>query len=217
MHGKRRATGANVDASCGVTFKIKGRQEMRFDTTKFPFLDFRDKKQFLRQINEIKGFFATVNPQLEQVFELGRRLKETFIELDPLIEELTAKICPYCGNVCCANRHGFPEYADIIAIMAMKEEVPHYDLDVDERAICQFLTGTGCVLPRFRRPYRCTWYFCDPMLLEVDMGPIKRYREFLRLVTGLGERRSELLQCFFDIFRERFVGNDPPGQSSNHT
>ena len=186
---------------------------MGFDTTRFPFLDFRDEIKFHKQITEIKRFFHENSHNLGHVIELGKGLKSIFLQLDPIIDELTAKICPYCGNVCCANRHGFPEYADIIAILAMGEDVPQYDLMVDERAICQFLSKNGCILPRFRRPYRCTWYFCDPMLIEVDTGPIKRYREFLNLVTRLGEQRGELLQCFFEIYRENFKKNDPSGKS----
>lgn len=189
---------------------------MGFDTTRFPFLNFRNEVQFSRQVGEIKNFFKKYAHLLPEVFTHGQGLKETFLELDPLIDELTANVCPYCGNVCCANRHGFPEYADVITMIAMGEELPPYDLHVDERAICQFLAQNGCVLPRYRRPYRCTWYFCDPMLLEVDTGPIKRYREFLRLVTQLGERRGELLHCFFEIYRENFR-EDASSSQSPHT
>lgn len=175
---------------------------MSFDTTKLPFLNFRDEKQFNDQIQELKKYFRSNENALIEVFKKGDELKEIFIEMDPMLQELTQKICPYCGNVCCANRHGLPEFADIVAFLAMKEEPPTYKLNVDLRAICQFLSKKGCILPRYRRPYRCTWYFCEPMLLEVDIGPIKRYKEFLRLVKAIAQKRGELLQEFYQIYRE---------------
>ncbi len=186
---------------------------MGFDTTRFPFLNFRDEAAFWRDIERLKKFFQNYREELQGVFKKGAELKAAFLELDPLVEELTNKICPYCGTVCCANRHGFPEFADIVSMLAMEEEIPKYDLGVDERDLCQFLSRSGCILPRYRRPYRCTWYFCDPMLVEVDIGPIKRYRNFLRLVTLLSQKRGELLEEFFKIYMEKARPNDPPGKS----
>lgn len=99
-----------------------------FDTTTLPYLDFRDKSRFFKCIEELEDFFQRNREVLAPVFQRARNYYMAFQKMDPFIQSYTTKICPYCGSVCCANRHGFPEYADIVGILAMGFRVPHYDL-----------------------------------------------------------------------------------------
>ena len=173
-----------------------------FDTTKFPRLNFRDKEQFLACISSLQDFFEGNRTMLTPVFQKGEEFKNAFKQIDPFIQRYTAETCPLCGNVCCANRHGFPEYADIVGFLAMGLDIPVYDLDVDEGALCQFIGEKGCILPRPQRPYRCTWYFCDPLLVQIDLGPIKEYRHFISCVQELSARRGSLLNTFVETCTE---------------
>ncbi len=172
-----------------------------FDTTVFPKLDFRDPDRFWQMVEEIKQFFRDHESEMDVVRQKARQFRQAFAIMDPFIQEYTAKVCPYCGNVCCCNKHGYPEFADVVGILAMGGRIPSYDLSVDEGALCQFIGEKGCVLPRTERPYRCTWYFCEPLLLQIEIGPPKQYREFTLDVQYMGHARAELLQAFYELWQ----------------
>ena len=175
-----------------------------FDTTVFPKLDYKKPDEFWRKIKELEEFFKKNKDNLADLFQQGRLLKEAFNKLDGLIESYTSKTCPYCGTVCCANKFGFPEYADVVAFLALGLKIPQYDLAVDEEAICQFIGDKGCVLSRPNRPYRCTWYFCDPLLLQLEIGPAKKYRSFIADLQNLSKARGDLMRLFYPIWKEAF-------------
>ncbi len=171
-----------------------------FDTTVFPKLDYKNPRKFWKQIKELERFFSNHKEDLSQVIENVPALRAAFDKLDPLIQSYTAKVCPYCGTVCCANKFGFPEFADVVCFLAMDLDIPRYDLDVDEEAICQFIGEKGCVLPRIQRPYRCTWYFCDPLLVQLEIGPARHYRSFVADLQELSMARGKLLEAFYTIW-----------------
>jgi len=177
-----------------------------FDTTVFPKLDFRNPPEFWKTVEEIKNFFREHQDEMGLVHEKAIQFSKAFAIMDPFIQKYTAKVCPYCGTVCCCNKHGFPEFADVVAIIAMGGKVPQYDLSVDERALCQFIGEKGCVLPRVERPYRCTWYFCEPLLLQIEIGPAKNYREFTLDVMYMGHSRAELLHAFYQLWQQKKAG-----------
>ncbi len=174
-----------------------------FDTTVFPRLDYKDPKGFWRQIDELVEFFSSNSQELSMVKSSVPALVAAFDKLDPLIQSYTAKVCPYCGTVCCANKFGFPEFADVVVFLSLGLDIPDYNLDVDEEAICQFIGEKGCVLPRIQRPYRCTWYFCDPLLVQLEIGPAKDYRSFISDLQELSRARGELLRYFYEVWQEK--------------
>ena len=173
-----------------------------FDTTVFPRLDFRNPEEFWKTVQEIKKFFKDHEAEMSVVNDKAHQFKQAYAIMDPFIQKYTAEVCPYCGNVCCCNKHGFPEFADVVAILAMGGKVPEYDLSVDEGALCQFIGEKGCVLPRIERPYRCTWYFCEPLLLQIEIGPPKQYREFVQDVQYMGHARAELMEAFYHLWQK---------------
>ncbi len=173
-----------------------------FDTTVFPRLDYKNQEAFCSIIEGLKDLFLNNRSIIEPVLEKAPAYQKALGKLDPLIQSYTARVCPYCGTVCCANKFGFPEFADVVVFLALGLDVPRYDLDVDEEAICQFIGEKGCVLPRIQRPYRCTWYFCDPLLVQLEIGPAKDYRNFIKDLQGLSSARGEVLRTFYQIWKE---------------
>ena len=173
-----------------------------FDTTVFPKLDYRKPDRFWKTIRFLQDFFSAHLDRLDTVLEKAGLMKRCFDDFDPFIQHYTSEVCPYCGTVCCANKFGFPEFADIVSFLSLGLPVPSYDLNVDEEAICQFIGEKGCVLPRIQRPYRCTWYFCDPLMIQIDIGPAKHYRKFIQDVQDLSQARGDLMREFFPIWKE---------------
>lgn len=174
-----------------------------FDTTVFPRLNFHSPDEFWGLIDRLKIFFESNCKGLPAIIEKTERLKAAFDRVDPFVQSYTAQVCPYCATVCCAMRHGIPEFADIVGFLAMGLDVPDYDLARDIGGRCQFMDKTGCSLSRIERPYRCTWYFCDPLLKQIEIGPVPHYRLFIKDVEGLASARGELIAAFYEIWSRR--------------
>ncbi len=131
----------------------------------------------------------------------AQELRQLLIEVSPLIEEHTARVCPACEEVCCRQRHGLFTPADRAYLDALGEPVPAHAADRPLDGPCQFLGPTGCAKPRWQRAWRCTWFFCSPLLQALEEGPQRKARalsaaleRIARLSAGFeqpspGERR----------------------------
>ena len=171
-----------------------------FDTSVFPKLDYDRPDRFNCALKDMENFFVSFEKELQPVREKALIYKEAFFNLDSFIQSFTSSICPYCGTVCCAHQHGLPELADIVGLLAMDLKIPEYDLSLERGGMCQFMGEKGCVLPRHHRPYRCTWYFCDPLLVQIEIGPPRQYRTFIKDVEGLAKARGNMLSEFYPLW-----------------
>jgi hypothetical protein len=125
---------------------------------------------------------------------IAERLKQVLIESSPLIEEYTAAVCPDCSAVCCKQKHGVLPEKDIRYLRAVGIEMPPRDETRPLEGPCELMGLQGCVHPRWMRPFRCTWYFCGPLLAALNEGPQKKtrhltavLREMVSLYGGLSE------------------------------
>lgn len=122
----------------------------------------------------------------------ARELKRLLIEHSHLIEEYTAVACPDCIDVCCRQKHCLFREKDIVYLTALGEEVPVRDETTPPDGPCQFMDPTGCSLPRWRRPFRCTWFFCEPLLNALRDAPVKRSRELSKALQEMADLYGEL-------------------------
>jgi hypothetical protein len=134
----------------------------------------------------------TMSPQRTE----AEKLKELLIQLSPLIEHFTAQVCPDCTDVCCRQKRAFPDREDRAFITALNEQLPEPDPARPPDGPCQFMSTTGCVRPRWLRPWRCTWYFCNPLLDAMQKGRQKDTRALSALIRQVIEIRSRFSQPF---------------------
>ncbi len=126
--------------------------------------------------------------------EAARRLKQLLIETSPLIEEYTRQVCPSCADVCCRQRHGLFTSGDRAYLSALGDAIPPHDPSRPPDGPCQFLTGSGCAKPRWQRAWKCTWYFCKPLLRALDEGPQKQARRLSAALEEMGRLTRALLE-----------------------
>jgi hypothetical protein len=124
----------------------------------------------------------------EQSAAAAKKLKKLLIESSLLIEEYTASVCPACTDVCCRQKHGLYQERDSIFLHAMGEKVPERDAARPLEGPCEAMGPSGCILPRWKRPFKCTWYFCEPLLAALDSGPPRK----ARLLSALLQEMSDL-------------------------
>jgi len=114
----------------------------------------------------------------------ANHLKQLLVETSPLIEEYTAAVCPTCVAVCCRQKHGTHCERDLAYLRSLGTPAPFLDADRDPDGPCQFMGQAGCSLPRWTRAFKCTWFFCKPLLAAMDEGEPRKAR---RLSAALQE------------------------------
>lgn len=119
----------------------------------------------------------------------AEKLKKLLIGSSPRIEEYTAAICPACTDVCCRQRHGLYRERDVTYLRALGIAVPERDPAKPLDGPCESMGPRGCILPRWMRPFKCTWYFCDPLIKAMNEGPQRQARR-------LTEDMEEMLRCY---------------------
>jgi len=124
---------------------------------------------------------------------LAHELRQTFDLISPFIERHTSIVCPRCKDVCCIDKHGRYDRDDILFLKALGIERLVEDNALRETDPCRYLTEEGCSLPRWRRPFRCTYFFCDPLLKSLQGDDPKFYRTFVDYLQHLISVRGRLL------------------------
>ena len=150
----------------------------------------------------IEQVFSRHGDRLSPVRYHARNFASLIQEADPFIQESTGKVCPKCEHVCCINKHSYHTHFDVLYLRALGETVPSHMKGIADSKPCQFLSPGGCRLGRFLRPYRCTWYFCTPLLEHIRNTPARRYRAFISCLEQISLEREVLLAAFLGIARE---------------
>ena len=123
-------------------------------------------------------------------FLIANQLKRLLIESSDLFEEYTSRVCPDCTDVCCRQKHGIYGEGDMRYLKALDEQIPRRDLSRPGEGPCEAMGPRGCVQPRWLRPFKCTWYICEPLIAALDEGPQQKARKL-----------SDLMQEMMDLNR----------------
>ena len=126
-----------------------------------------------------------------RIDEAGR-LQQLLVESSPLIEVYTRELCPGCSNVCCRQKHGIYRERDLIYLNALGIAIPARDPARPPDGPCEALGDRGCIHPRWLRPFKCTWYFCEPLLEAMNDGPQKKARALSRVM-------KEMIECYDEL------------------
>jgi hypothetical protein len=118
----------------------------------------------------------------------AQKLKQLLIASSPLIEEYTAAVCPGCVDVCCRQKHGTHCSRDLAYLLALGTPVPPLDAARDPDGPCQFMGQAGCTLPRWTRAFKCTWFFCEPLLAALNEGDPRKARRLSAALQKMVDR-----------------------------
>jgi hypothetical protein len=168
-----------------------------------------------------QGNSGTLPDLIEQVFrrcgsDLGivkahaRHFARLIEKVDPFIQKSTEVVCPECRQVCCINKHSYHTHFDVLYMRALGAKTPRHEAGIADSDPCQFLSPHGCKLGRFLRPYRCTWYFCTPLLEYIRNSPVRQYRAFVSCLEEISRERELLLTAFVGIAKEHSLAIDIP-------
>ncbi len=122
----------------------------------------------------------------------AQRLKKLLIDSSPLIEEYTAAVCPACTDICCKQKHGQYGERDRHYLRSLEERIPDRDPSRPLEGPCEAMGSFGCAHPRWLRPFRCTWWFCEPLLAALNAGPPRKMRRLSSLLQEMSDLYGEL-------------------------
>ncbi|WDP89884.1 MAG: hypothetical protein HUN04_09255 [Desulfobacter sp.] len=135
---------------------------------------------------------------LGPVRSLARRIEMRFHRMAGDLDSLCARTCPGCTDNCCQRAVIWYDFRDLLYLYFSPDGGPDRMPDrqiVKSGDLCPHLGAAGCRLPRDRRPFVCTWYFCpaqkseaaglalNEAVLEIKAARIDMEAEFCR-ITG---------------------------------
>jgi len=122
----------------------------------------------------------------------AKNLRQLLIESSPLIENYTRELCPVCTDVCCRQKHGIYRERDILYLTALGTAIPARDPARPLDGPCEAIGERGCTHPRWLRPFKCTWYFCEPIVLAMQDQPQRSTRALTAVMTEMIRLYDEL-------------------------
>lgn len=126
--------------------------------------------------------------------DTAEKLKQLLIDSSALIEEYTTAVCPGCRDVCCKQKHGLYQRKDVRYLQDLGVAVPRRDPARPLEGSCEAMGPQGCMQPRWLRPFKCTWFFCEPLLAALNRGPQKGARK----ITSVMQEMIDLYQALPD-------------------
>lgn len=127
------------------------------------------------------------------------RIKTLYERVSPLIEEYTCRVCPDCDYICCRARHyRYDEYDRVflegLGAWRTLEDPSGGSASDGEDSLCPMLSAQGCRLKRWQRPFRCTWFFCDALLTEMDRISAYSEEHVFGIIREIQYLRGSLLE-----------------------
>lgn len=159
-------------------------------------------KNPLELLKETDTFLVSHKILKSELKSKAQQLLYMINEIDNTIQDITSRVCIDCTDVCCINKHGYYEFSDIIYICLIEEDMPFFRNDLTDTEPCQFLSQKGCSLSRFKRPFRCNWYFCSDLIRFIGMYGKKRGRTLSKTMQSIIDIRSEIIETFFRCINE---------------
>ncbi|UCE78797.1 MAG: hypothetical protein JSV13_09865 [Nitrospiraceae bacterium] len=148
---------------------------------------------------------AVCNSNSNDLYRIRKRARELFqfIKMaDPFIQKHTEAVCAVCTGVCCMNKHAYYEHEDIIYILSLGLETPVFGNSGVDSDPCQFMGSHGCTVSRPLRPYRCTWFFCTPLLASMHNDSAVVYRKFIGSLEEMTRKRKDMLNAFIELVQK---------------
>ena len=153
------------------------------------------------------GAFVTQNRKAgRRLGGPGARIREILEEMEPVLEQACAAVCPGCTDVCCARATIWYDFKDLLYLFFTGSDTgrlpgPGFP-DGQIRKVkepgggqtCVHLGPDGCSQPRIRRPFVCTWYLCpdQKQWLRTQPGSMETLESGLARIKALRQEMAGL-------------------------
>jgi hypothetical protein len=137
--------------------------------------------------------------RLDQVKKAAGSIKNLVASIDLPLDRLCQKTCAQCLASCCLVADVSYDFKDLLFIHLVDQVIPPGQPRQTAHDVCRYLGMEGCLLPRFERPWICTWYICaaqKKFLADHDEIPQTR---LLSVIEQVGMLRKQMEVLFINI------------------
>ena len=168
---------------------------------KEPFIPWNTGKLWSEVNDSIRHLCKLHQNKLQLTNKYTRQLHENLTSVFSEMDLLCGTTCVSCKETCCSVAKLWYDFKDLIFLHITGIQIPNAQPLNEYKEVCRYLSPTGCILDRMRRPWICTHYLChtqtaylrkhDRTLLkniDVCLIKIKRLRndmeeEFIKVTT----------------------------------
>lgn len=126
-----------------------------------------------------------------RIREIAGQIRYGYQQLDNPMNLLCGSSCINCREICCQRATLWYDLPDLLFIYLISAKLPPKQISRVADGACCNLGSTGCVLPRWQRPFICSWYLCGAQQLELRSVP-----EGDHLKEQIGHLRESRKQLF---------------------
>lgn len=152
-------------------------------------IPWQDQAEWQRKLASLKAGRGTGRRDQHDLMAIAGRVRELYNRLDPLLDTLCQRSCPSCIDICCARATVWYDEKDLLFLTLTGIGLPDRQIHRIKGGACSCLGAHGCRLPRWRRPFICTWYICPAQkTLHQSVGSQVR-----KLIEELKAERARLV------------------------
>lgn len=123
--------------------------------------------------------------------KIAGKISQCYQKLEDPMERLCGASCSSCQEVCCLRATLWYDLSDLLFIQLISAALPARQIYRLPTGACCNLGEAGCRLPRWRRPFICSWYLCGAQQAALRAVP-ERQRP-TEHIEQLRELRKQLL------------------------
>jgi len=134
-----------------------------------------DTFQTWREVHASLDHLLQIDPcSKSNVLFLAESIEAQINSLEPVLSELCTQTCPQCFHPCCEKATVRYDLRDLVYLHLLHKGLPLYQPKPEPGLPCYMLGKNGCTLPRYMRPFICTWYLC-PQQMELIRSSSRKY------------------------------------------
>jgi hypothetical protein len=138
---------------------------------------------------------AELHPLRRQAARLVQGLETLF----PVLDCLCVRTCPACHDPCCLRARPWFDFRDLLLMHLAGLSTPLLQTLGDGTSRCRYAGPLGCTLPRYSRPWICTWYICPAQKELLASEPERRRVPFQKKLESVKEGRKRLEDRFIAL------------------
>ncbi len=132
----------------------------------------------------ITAICAGLGEKEAEIREIAQQMQYGYRQLDEPMDVLCGRSCITCQEICCRRATLWYDLPDLLFIYLISAKLPPRQISRVSGGACCNLGTRGCLLPRWQRPFICSWYLCGAQQLELSSvpegGQLKEQIECLR-------------------------------------
>lgn len=132
----------------------------------------------------ISAICSSLGEQETDIRRIAQQIRHHYQLLEQPMDVLCGRACTTCQEVCCLRATLWYDLSDLLFLYLISAELPAGQIHRLPGGVCCNLGQQGCMLPRWQRPFICSWYICGAQQNELqtlpDLAGVKETVEELR-------------------------------------